>query len=212
MQLKDIKKLYRLYMNGIVSHSMRQKGAAYRVNFGLTLPLLRRIAQQVPPSPQIAEELWHDTGVRESMLLAPMLYPIEQCTLEVAQRWASEIPNVEVADFCCKYLFSQLHSAPQLAGCWITSTSSLLQYTGFRLAYSLLNDIDDTEWLKETSRQAIAIAHNNEGAAAQAAQRYLTEALMLKTAGRIVVELLQKDNNIDNSWRTNLIALYDEEL
>ena len=38
-QIREIKRLFRKSMNGVVAASMREKGMAYRVNFGLTLPL-----------------------------------------------------------------------------------------------------------------------------------------------------------------------------
>ena len=211
MQLKDIKRLYRLYMNGIVSQSMRTKGAEYRVNFGLTLPLLRRIAEQITPSVEIAEELWQDKGVRESMLLAPMVYPVEQCTPAIAQRWVEEMPNTEVADFCCKYLFSHLTYASQLVADWIEASQELILYTAFRLGYALLPDINDEAWLRNMSNKAIGATQANDIRVASAARRFLTEALLLPFAGKIVVEQLQTSDNIDIQWKQNLIALYDPE-
>ncbi len=209
MQLKDIKRLYRLYMNGVVAQSMRQKGASYRVNFGLTLPLLQRIAGQVTPSIEIAEELWHDTGVRESMLLAPMLYPVEECTLDVARRWIVEMPNVEVADFCCKYLFSKLPDAPKLAIEAVAHTRDVEVYVGYRLGYSLLTDDADACWVCEMTDRAILLASQN-ALPAIAAQRFISEALMLPTVGALVVERLRCAEGIDEAWRNNLIELYEQ--
>lgn len=211
MQLKDIKRLYRLYMNGIVSQSMRLKGAEYRVNFGLTLPLLRRIAEQIPPSVDIAEQLWHDTGVRESMLLAPMVYPAEQCTPADAQRWAEEMPNVEVADFCCKYLFSRLSFASQLVSGWVVSSQEMVVYTAFRLAYALLPQIENEDWLNSMTQAAIAAQSDDRSLVVSAARRLLTEALLLPVAGKVVVESLRKTDKIDEVLRQNLLAFYDEE-
>ena len=211
MQLKDIKRLYRLYMNGIVSQSMRLKGAEYRVNFGLTLPLLCRIAEQIPPSKEIAEELWNDRGVRESMLLAPMVYPIEEYTQADAQRWVENMPNIEVADFCCKYLFAHLSYASQLTTRWVESSQEMIAYTALRLAYSLLPAIDDEAWLRHMADKAIMAAHGESSLTASVARRFLTESLLMPHAGKIVVEQLHKADNIDNNWRENLIALYDEE-
>lgn len=34
-------------MNGIVSQNMRNLGANYKINFGLTLPLLKKIAEEL---------------------------------------------------------------------------------------------------------------------------------------------------------------------
>ena len=211
MQLKDIKRLYRLYMNGIVSQSMRLKGAEYRVNFGLTLPLLRRIAEQISPSVDIAEQLWQDTGVRESMLLAPMVYPVEQCAPADAQRWAEQMPNVEVADFCCKYLFSRLSYASELVAHWVASSQEMVVYTAFRLAYALLPQIENEDWLTSMAQAAIAAQSDDRSVVVSAARRFLTEALLLPVAGKVVVESLHKTDKIDDVLRQSLLAFYDEE-
>jgi 3-methyladenine DNA glycosylase AlkD len=211
MELKDIKRLYRLYMNGIVSQSMRLKGAEYRVNFGLTLPLLRRIAEQIPPSKEIAEQLWHDTGVRESMLLAPMVYPIEQCTPVDAQCWVEEVPNVEVADFCCKYLFARLPYASDLVVDWVASSQEIVVYTAFRLAYALLPQMTNEDWIGTMAQIAIVAQCDNRSVVISAARRFLTEALLLPVAGKVVVECLRKTDKVDEVLRQNLLAIYDEE-
>ena len=211
MQLKDIKRLYRLYMNGIVSQSMRLKGAEYRVNFGLTLPLLRRIAEQIPPMVDIAEQLWHDTGVRESMLLAPMVYPIEQCTSADARRWVEEMPNVEVADFCCKYLFARLPYASDLVVDWVASSQEMVVYTAFRLAYALLPQMANEDWIASVAQTAIAAQSDDRSVVVSAARRFLSEALLMPVSGKVVVECLRKTDKIDEVLRQNLLAFYDEE-
>ena len=211
MQLKEIKRLYRLYMNGIVSQSMRLKGAEYRVNFGLTLPLLRRIAEQIPPTVDIAEQLWHDTGVRESMLLAPMVYPIEQCTSADARRWVEEMPNVEVADFCCKYLFARLPYASDLVVDWVASSQEMVVYTAFRLAYALLPQMANEDWIASVAQTAIAAQSDDRSVVVSAARRFLSEALLMPVSGKVVVECLRKTDKIDEVLRQNLLAFYDEE-
>ena len=42
--IREIKKQFRLFMNGVVSQSMREKGLEYKVNFGIELPRLKEIA------------------------------------------------------------------------------------------------------------------------------------------------------------------------
>ncbi len=208
MQLKDIKRMYRLYMNGIVSQSMRDKGVQYRVNFGLTLPLLRRIAAQVPPSPHIAQELWQDTGVRESMLLAPMLYPADQFTPEMAQQWIMQMPNTEVADFCCKYLFAQLPYAPQLVTAWIAGETDVVVYTGYRLAYSLLDTAPSTQWVSHVAGCAVEAMVCNRPIIAAAARRFLTESLIHPDCGAVVTDVLHHTASLDPDIKSRLIALH----
>ena len=135
-------------MNGIVSHNMRTQGADYKINFGLTLPLLKRIAAETTPDAQLAEALWADTAVRESMMLAPMVYPIEEFDEAEADRWLDTMPNTEVADICCKYLFCRRPFAIQKANRWSRSDIALQQYTAFQLA---------TAWLIAHPRQTRSI-------------------------------------------------------
>ena len=41
--IKDIKGQFRLFMNGGVSQSMREKGLDYKLNFGIELPRMKKI-------------------------------------------------------------------------------------------------------------------------------------------------------------------------
>ena len=89
-KIKDIKLKFRQAMNGIVSQNMRNLGANYKINFGLTLPLLKKIAEKIPADAQLANALWNDTAVRESMMLAPMLYPSDEFNEDEAEKWVTE--------------------------------------------------------------------------------------------------------------------------
>ncbi len=164
-KLKEIKIKFRHAMNGIVSHNMRTQGADYKINFGLTLPLLKRIASETTPDAQLAEALWADTAVRESMMLAPMVYPADEFGEAEADRWLDTMPNTEVADICCKYLFFRRPFAIQKANRWSQSDAALQQYTAFQLA---------TAWLiaHPDSPEASALTPVAESALTQAVKRH----------------------------------------
>ena len=102
--LREIKKRFRMAMNGIVSTSMREKGMDYRINFGLTLSLIRNIAESYTPNAELAQYLWKEQ-IRESKMLATWLYPANEMNPDKAQQWAEEIPYPEIADICCMNLF-----------------------------------------------------------------------------------------------------------
>lgn len=137
-QMREIKRQFRKAMNGIVAASMREKGLTYRVNFGLTLPLLRRIAASIPPQKELAQHLWNES-VRESKMLATWLYPPQEMSLTTARQWVDEIPYTEIADVCCMNLFRHLDGAEKLANDCIGSTADLAQYTGYQLWNRLLS-------------------------------------------------------------------------
>lgn len=139
-------------MNGIVSTSMREKGMGYRVNFGLTLPLIRNIAESYVPNAKLAHYLWKEQ-VRESKMLATWLYPLNEMTPEIAQEWVEEIPYPEIADVCCMNLFAKLPFASQKAAEWITSDKDIIRYTGYQLFNRLM--MYDTYPDNETEKNLI---------------------------------------------------------
>ena len=56
--IKKIRTDLRLAMNGVVSSSMRDKGADYKLNFGVDLPRIKGIAKKYEPNVDLAKELW----------------------------------------------------------------------------------------------------------------------------------------------------------
>lgn len=130
--LKDIRKRLRLAMNGVVSGSMREKGVSYKLNFGVSVPKIREIAQTYTPDPDLAEALWAE-DVREMKIMATLLYPKELFTIEKARQWGSAVNNQEIAEQYCFNLLQELPYADILAAEWITEKEEFLQVTGFLL-------------------------------------------------------------------------------
>lgn len=144
--VRNIKAEFRRGMNGVVSSSMREKGLSYKLNFGLTLPILKSIAQRYPKDAVVAEKLWSEE-IRESKLLATMLYPAEEMSTETAKRWISEIPNTEVADICCMYLISRLPDAKKIAYGLSGSEKEMDNYMALSLfnRLAMKGEIEDEE-------------------------------------------------------------------
>ena len=86
----------------------------------------------------IAQELWNDTNSRECRLAAPMLYPAESMTLELASTWCDTVETVEIADNLCHKLLRHMKDAPSLMRLLIRQESALVKYTGYRLLLNLL--------------------------------------------------------------------------
>lgn len=135
--IKSIKRDFRLGMNGVVSTSMREKGMNYKINFGLSLPQIRTIAQKYPQNSEVAEMLWKE-NIRESKLLATMLYPLNDMTLNKAEEWIGNIEYNEVSDIASMYLFAKLPFAKELALNNIKTDNENRIYFGLRLFTRLL--------------------------------------------------------------------------
>ena len=58
--IKDIKKQFRLYMNGVVSQSMREKGLDYKLNFGIEVPRIKEIAAKYEKNHDLAQAMWKE--------------------------------------------------------------------------------------------------------------------------------------------------------
>lgn len=138
--LNAIHKLFRGRQNIVTSSLLREHGYQYKVAFGCSLPDIKELAQVIrrgmddAESPfygidptTMAEALWADVNIRESRMAAPMLYPRGTMTVEVAERWANEIPTPEVADVVCMYAF-QFSIGQQLIERWKDSPTPMLRY------------------------------------------------------------------------------------
>lgn len=136
-KLREIKRMFRLRMNGVVSASMRERGANYRLNFGLTRPMLVDIATRFEPDAILAELLWQER-IRESRLLAPLLYPLETFSAVRAEAWVQAIDYHELADQCCMSLFDRLPGALSFAVKWSLCDGGCLSYTGYQLMNRML--------------------------------------------------------------------------
>ncbi len=140
LQLSAIHKLFRSRQNIFTSSLLRQHGYIYKVAFGCSLPDIKDLAQMVkamlsdPASPlygigktEVAESLWAEDDIRESKLLAPLLYPRGTMTVETAERWVQTIPTPEVADVVAMYAF-QYGIGQELIGRWTDAESKMKRY------------------------------------------------------------------------------------
>ncbi len=127
--VKKIKRTFRLFMNGVASSSMRDKGLEYKINWGIPVTRLRDMAAQYAPSVALAERLW-ESDVRECKILATMLMPAERFSEPMALSWLSACNNQEMVEmlvfnlvqnmpgvetFVVSLLCSDEHNAPLAA-------------------------------------------------------------------------------------------------
>ena len=148
-------------MNGPVSDSMRIQGLTqYHINWGITLPHLREMAEEVRHAelhkhdhsdalpcndrqPSTATlfsaclELWQD-NVRESKLMALMLMPTHEFTPDLAQLWAEQLLTNEIAEHAAMLLYQHLPYAAPLAFRFIALDDPLQAQLGWAIIGRLL--------------------------------------------------------------------------
>ena len=59
-KVKSIKRSFRLLMNGVASHSMREKGLSYKINWGIQFSDIKNLAGEYGKDYQLAVELWKE--------------------------------------------------------------------------------------------------------------------------------------------------------
>lgn len=135
-----IKQELRGMMNGVVSQSMREKGLAYKVNFGVELPRLQAYAAELRQRFESGEDeryslalrLWSE-NIRECRLLAGMLMPPEAMDGQTAELWVEQMQFPEEAECTVMHLFQHLSFAADLAFRWIAREEPMFQYCGWLL-------------------------------------------------------------------------------
>ena len=137
-EMQTIKRRFFAMRNGAIAENMRRLGAKYRIIFGLNLPQIIEIATETGVNKILAEALWDNKSTRESLLIAPMLYPREEFNIEIAQKWISEVTSAEVGDVLCHRLLKHTIYAWDLSKKLTESTSSMERYIAFRLVFNLL--------------------------------------------------------------------------
>lgn len=149
--MQKIKHRFFALRNGAIADSMRRQGAPYKIIFGVNLPQLSAIATEIEPSAELAQSLWDNVSTRESMLLAPMVYPREQFDISTARKWVESATSAETVDILCMKLVKHMDYAEQLADELILSDSDMLRYAALRLMFNLL-----PSRLTETKAYALA--------------------------------------------------------
>lgn len=137
-QVRNVKQCLRGMMNGVVSQSMREKGLAYKVNFGVELPRLRDFARTLPHTSALAAQLWKE-DIRECRILAGLLQPADEFPVDLAEVWVEQMRFTEEAEFTVLHLFCRLPYASTIAFEWVARSDYFFQLCGWLLMGRLLS-------------------------------------------------------------------------
>ena len=204
-QVKEIKQSFRQLMDGATAQSMRDKGVAYKLNWGASIPMLREKAEELKTSTinlqpstlyKLSIALWKE-NVRECKILATMLMPADQVLPEVIDIWMEQMPSQEMAEQASFNLFQYLPFAPAKAYEWMASDKELYQLCGFLVLTRLFmngqepNDRGINEYIDqlEVALQGPSLAVRK--AAMQSIQRFAELGLVYE---RLAKSALKRHN------------------
>ena len=117
-KIKELKRGFRLVMNGPASQSMREKGLDYRLNWGVPFIQLKQMAADLPHDYDFAIALWKE-DIRECKILATLLMPHDKMPGEVAGVWMEQTHSQEMAEMQAFNLYQYVSYAPKLAYRWM---------------------------------------------------------------------------------------------
>lgn len=124
LQHKEIISKISQFNNGVAAESMHKMGLKYKVNHGLSLPQIDKIASAIIKSNQLALYLWSQVE-RESKLIAVRIFSNYDLNKNIVDEILEGITNVELAEQSAIKLLSKIESAEELA-------SDLIQQSEFK--------------------------------------------------------------------------------
>lgn len=135
-QIHLLKKRLRLSMNGVASSSMRERGLDYKLNFGVSVPQLKKIASEFSKNDTLAEYC-RNSSSREMQILGSMLQPPETFPPDKAEECVRNFRFIEIAQQYCMNLFQYLPYAEEKAMEWINNDAEIIKITGYLLLLRL---------------------------------------------------------------------------
>lgn len=131
-KLMQIKRSFRLLMNGPTSQSMSQKGIGYKINWGVPFIELKKMASEYGKDYSLAIELWKE-DIRECKILATLIMPAEEMLPEITEIWMEQVKTQEMAEMLAFNLLQYVNYAPVIAYQLMASELPLYQIAGFQL-------------------------------------------------------------------------------
>ena len=131
-KLMEIKRSFRLLMNGPGSQSMRDKGLGYKINWGVPFTELKKMAEEYGKDYDLAIELWKE-DIRECKILATLIMPADKMLAEITDLWMEQVNNQEMVEMLVFNMLQNVEYAPVIAYQWIASDKPLYEMAGFHL-------------------------------------------------------------------------------
>ena len=207
--IREIKKQFRLFMNGVVSQSMREKGLDYKLNFGIEVPRIKEIAAKFEKNHDVAQALWKE-NIRECKIVAGLLQPVDTFYPEIADIWVEDMRYPEIAELTVMHLFQHLPYASDKAFEWIAHEGEYFQFCGYMLLARLLMKFGELNERAENELldQALSTLAEGGGFVCRSASTALLKyASQKKENARKVGGLLKP---LASSGRLDILSLQEE--
>ena len=137
-KIQTLKRRFFAMRNGLLADQMRRAGSNFRIIFGLNIVQINEIAADYGHDSEFASTLWENTTTRESMLLAPMLWSVDDFNYEGAIKLCHEVTDAEVADIVCHKLLKRRDDVITIIDALIDAEQPILRYIALRLTLPMI--------------------------------------------------------------------------
>src|SRR4030042_6735454 len=105
--------------------------------YGISIPVMRKMAKQIGKNHLLAQQLWTSSGIHEARILAGMIDIPEKVTETQLERWVKDFDSWDVCDQCCSNLFDKTKFAHKKAIEWSKRREEFVKRAGFVLMATL---------------------------------------------------------------------------
>jgi 3-methyladenine DNA glycosylase AlkD len=129
---------------------MARFGINPKNTYGVSIPVLRKMAKQIGKDHLLAEKLWN-SGIHEARILAPLIDPPEMVTEKQTESWVKDFDSWDICDQCCSNLFDKTRFAHKKAIEWSKKREEFVKRAGFVLMAALAvhdKEAGEKEFLK----------------------------------------------------------------
>ncbi len=122
----------KLLKNGDIADAMKRTGIEYKMNWGVSLVILRQMAREFEPDHILALKLWNKQW-RETSILATLLDEPDKVNEEQMDYWTKTFENGEIAELASTHLWVKSKFAFVKALEWCRGKKHLVRFTGIHL-------------------------------------------------------------------------------
>lgn len=136
MNRDEILRRLKSHSNPEAVAGMARFGINPKNTYGVSIPVLRRMAKKIGKDHLLAQQLW-ESGIHEARILAGMIDDPEEVSARQMERWAGDFDSWDVCDQCCSNLFDKTKLAHRKAIEWSSRKEEFVKRAGFSLMAAL---------------------------------------------------------------------------
>ena len=112
--IKEIKKDFYRYRNGIVADSLKKLYPPKTIIFGLIVPQFLELSIKYSKDINLGLQLWNDKNCRESRLLSLYIIPPSELDKKTAMEMIRNVNSSEIAEFLAFRILRNLNKAREV--------------------------------------------------------------------------------------------------